>query len=255
MLSANSDNPPDVVFVDPLLAYIGGDVCKQEVASAFLRNGLNPIIHRHNIGLVIVHHTSKPSKEAPRAAMNGDAAYLGTGSADLANWARAVLCIQAVAGSNTVYRLQAGKRGKRLGWAGQDGTPELSRFIAHSPVPRRICWIPPSDGDIPEEIEPVRPGRKQKSVKQLATQAFDIINQSGDKWLRVTSFKAEVASRLSIGEKAVNSAMAYLLGEHRLEKRSLKTSERYDIIGLPGVTENARAAIMAAHQNPELLTT
>jgi len=122
---------PDLVFVDPLLSYIGADVSKQEVVSPWLRNGLNPILHRTGSGLVLVHHVNKPpTGEAKREWKAGDFAYIGSGSADLANWARAVIAIRSI-GDHSVFELHLGKRGKRVGWADPDGTPLYSRRIAH----------------------------------------------------------------------------------------------------------------------------
>lgn len=51
---------PEIVIVDPLMAYIGGEISKQEVCTKFFRNGINPVIHRYNIGLIVLHHTGKP---------------------------------------------------------------------------------------------------------------------------------------------------------------------------------------------------
>jgi len=122
---------PDLVFVDPLLSYIGGDVSKQEVVSPWLRNGLNPILHRTGSGLVLVHHVNKPpTGEAKREWKAGDFAYIGSGSADLANWARAVIAIRSI-GDHSVFELHLGKRGKRVGWTDPDGRPCYSRRIAH----------------------------------------------------------------------------------------------------------------------------
>ncbi len=122
---------PDLVFVDPLLAYLGGDVSKQEVVSPWLRNGLNPILHRTGSGLVLVHHVNKPpTGEAKREWKAGDFAYIGSGSADLANWARAVIAIRSI-GDHSVFELHLGKRGKRVGWTDPDGRPCYSRRIAH----------------------------------------------------------------------------------------------------------------------------
>ena len=252
MLLAAGDAKPDLVFIDPLLAYIGGDVSKQEVASKFLRNGLNPVIHKHGIGLVIVHHTTKPPKAELRAARNGDGAYSGSGSAELANWARAVLSIEPLQGSDTVYCLVAGKRGRRLGWQDKNGNPTNKKFIAHSPVPGRICWVTPDAADIPEQADPVKPGKKVKTVKQLADQAFEIIAHSGDKWMRLQSFKAEVESRLGIGRDRQEKTTALLLEENRLAKRKIRTNEQYDIIGLPDAVETFAKETTRIHQNPTL---
>ena len=122
---------PDLVFVDPLLSYIGADASKQEAVSPWLRNGLNPVLHRTGSGLVLVHHVNKPpTGEAKREWKAGDFAYIGSGSADLANWARAVIAIRSI-GDHSVFELHLGKRGKRVGWTDPDGRPCYSRRIAH----------------------------------------------------------------------------------------------------------------------------
>lgn len=242
---------PDLIFIDPLLAYIGGDVNKQEVASKFLREGLNPILHRYNIGLIVAHHTSKPPKEHGHE-QNGDFAYLGTGSSELANWARAVLCIQSVAGSNHVYRLLAGKRGRRLRWMAEDENLVLSRFIAHSTVVGRICWVTPAPADIPEEAKVIPSGRKAVNIKQLADQALEIINDSAEKWMRLQLFKSEIDTRLGVGRNRQNEIINQLLGEKRLVKRKVFTDEQFDIIGRQGITEMAAKEMTNTYQNPEL---
>lgn len=130
---------PDIVIVDPALAYLGGEANQQRDVSAFLRNGINPLIHQHRCGLVLIHHTSKPPQGEQRAnwAAN-EYAYLGTGSAEWANWARAALVIRGL-GSHDYFELRAAKRGKRLRWTqGEFNDPAFTKIIAHSTT--GICW-------------------------------------------------------------------------------------------------------------------
>ena len=61
----------------------------------------------------------------------GDYAYLGSGSAEWANWPRFVLALRSV-GSHEIFELRAGKRGSRLGWRGDDGERIYSKLIAHA---------------------------------------------------------------------------------------------------------------------------
>lgn len=237
MLTAAGDNKPDLVFIDPLLAYIGGDVSKQEVASAFLRGGLNPVLHRHNIGLAIVHHTGKPAKDRGHE-LNGDFAYNGTGSSELANWPRAILCVQAVPGSDHVYRLRAAKRGRRLGWTDAGGGLVLSKFIAHSKVPGQIYWVTPDAADIPAEAaELVKSGPRAKSTKQLADQALAIMHQSGKYEMPLQTFKAEIGAKLGIGRDLLNDVIKLLLDGGRLVKHHARTADgACAIICIPGAT-------------------
>ena len=107
---------PEIVIVDPLMAYIGGEISKQEVCTKFFRNGINPVIHRHNIGLIVLHHTGKPrSKDLKNFEQNTDLEYLGIGSSDITNWARAVSIIMPSQHDKNIYEFKHVKRGKRTG--------------------------------------------------------------------------------------------------------------------------------------------
>ncbi len=129
----------DLVIIDPALAYLGGDASLQKDVSAFLRNKINPLLRRHGCGLVLVHHTNKPPQGQQKGGWQaGDFAYLGTGSSDWANWARAIVAIRSL-GSHEYFELRVGKRGRRLRWLEDDGmTPLFTKIIAHSTT--GICW-------------------------------------------------------------------------------------------------------------------
>ena len=131
---------PDLVWIDPALAYLGGDALSQRDVGAFLRNYLNPLLHRFNCAAVVIHHTNKPpSGNEKQNWQAGDFAYLGAGSAEWANWARAVLAIRSI-GSHSIFELRAAKRGRRIGWKNEKGENVFSKFIAHSPEPDKIYW-------------------------------------------------------------------------------------------------------------------
>ena len=54
---------PDLVWLDPLLSFIGDDISRQEVCSHFLRNLLNPIAYEHGVAWMMMHHTPKPAAD------------------------------------------------------------------------------------------------------------------------------------------------------------------------------------------------
>jgi hypothetical protein len=140
---------PDLLWIDPALSYIGGDASNQQDVSRFLRNLLNPLLSKHNCGCVIIHHTNKPSHGVEKSSWQaGDFAYLGSGSAEWANWARAVLAIRSK-GSHDVFELVAAKRGARIGWKDVTGQKAYSRLIAHSKEPGVICWRSAEECEIP----------------------------------------------------------------------------------------------------------
>ena len=123
---------PDLLWIDPALAYLGGETNSQKDVGAFLRNGLNPIVHRHQCGVIILHHTNKPPSGAEKPKWNGnDFAYLGSGSAEWANWPRAVLGLRSL-GGHDIFELHAGKRGGRLKWEDEEGQRSYVKVIGHS---------------------------------------------------------------------------------------------------------------------------
>lgn len=107
---------PEIVIVDPLMAYIGGDISKSEVCAKFFRNELNPVVHKHDVALIVLHHTGKPkAQELRKFASSCDMEYLGIGSSDITNWARAISVILPSVDDENVFEFTHCKRGKRVG--------------------------------------------------------------------------------------------------------------------------------------------
>ena len=103
---------PDIVIVDPLLSYIGGDISKQETCSSFLRNTVHPILQKYQFGLIIMHHTGKPRGKDEEQSGNA-LSYAGTGSSELTNYVRAASTIFQNKNDATIYDFTHAKRGKR----------------------------------------------------------------------------------------------------------------------------------------------
>jgi len=137
-----SEHKPDLLWIDPALSYLGGEANSQRDVGGFLRNGLNPLLREFGCGCIVVTHTNKPATGKEKSQWTaGDFAYLGTGSAEWANWARGVLALRSI-GSREVFELQAGKRGGRLGWREADGeTKAFVKYLAHAREPGVICWL------------------------------------------------------------------------------------------------------------------
>jgi RecA-family ATPase len=149
---------PDLVWIDPLLAFIGGDLSSQETASAFLRNMLNPLSLSAGFAWMLIHHTPKPLREG-NGYQGHDKAYSGFGSSELTNWARSVLTLAPCgddAEGKRIYRLEVTKRGKRSnlnskGIIAQNAVqPHVS--LRHSDV--GLAWI---EADEPERKTAGRP--------------------------------------------------------------------------------------------------
>ena len=142
---------PDLLWIDPAFAYLGGDSNSAQDVGGFLRQGLNPLIHRHRCGLVLIHHTGKPVRAVNAAkTCTTDTAYSGSGSAEFANWSRATLTIEPVA--DGIFKLISRKRGTRLGWREPDGRPSNHQIVAHCKVADRVWWEIATDADVASAV-------------------------------------------------------------------------------------------------------
>lgn len=104
---------PDLVWINPLLAFLGGDVNDSTDVGAFLREQLNSLNEPAKFAYGIVHHTAKPPKEKAQRQWN-EVMYEMAGSADLTNAARAIIALQATQTPGE-FRLIVAKRGIRAG--------------------------------------------------------------------------------------------------------------------------------------------
>ena len=130
---------PDLLWIDPALSYLGGDMNNQKDVGSFLRNQLGPVLVKHNCGAVVIHHTNKITNNPDKSIT--DPAYLGAGSAEWANWSRAVLALRKTDVAN-LYELVCGKRGEKLKWRAADGQAlTFTKYIGHSKRPDTICWM------------------------------------------------------------------------------------------------------------------
>lgn len=182
----------DLIIIDPASAYHGGDSGQQADVTHFCRNIINPILTDHGCGLILVHHTTKPPKNDDRSKwQGGDWAYLGAGSAEWCNWARAVVNIESV---GKIYRLRLPKRGKRIGWRTEDGAAAFTRWIAHAKEPNQIYWRDADADEIPDpgqesarEASRGRPVTPKPALEAYLPLALEIVK---DRPVQVTVFRA-----------------------------------------------------------------
>jgi len=134
-------HPFDVVIINPLYSFFGGDVSDQKEMSLFLRNGLNPILNETRAIGIIVHHTTKVKDDGKDKGASGnvEASYHCAGSSELTNWARGIINLQQVKGSHA-YRMLFSKRGARAGLVDVEGKTTTSVLIEHSK--QGLCWLP-----------------------------------------------------------------------------------------------------------------
>jgi len=132
---------PDVVIMNPFLAYIGGPVTDGSFVTPFLRGGeinrkptvgLQAILERYDISTLIFHHTPKPPTEKELDAWMKSAfpEYQGAGSSDITNWGRSFITMMKVKEDPYKVVLTAGKNGGEIGWQTIDGATR--HFLARS---------------------------------------------------------------------------------------------------------------------------
>lgn len=177
---------PDIFWVDPLLSFYGDDINDQRAMSLFLRANLNPISERTGIVWMLMHHTGKPQKDAAKSQKgwsSRDFAYMGIGSSELSNWARAIITV--VNQGEDEFRVVFAKRGWRAGVVDDSGTPCTELNLAHSGD--YICWrqIPKPKTD--DEMDDVfaafsKTITKPSTVRSIIKKASEEL-QRGDRTL------------------------------------------------------------------------
>lgn len=105
---------PHLLVINPLLAFLDGDVNEARDVGKFIREELNGLNEPAKFGILIVHHTAKPPTQKADRKWN-EVMYEMAGSADLTNAARAILSLQADPDHEGCFALHAAKRGRRAG--------------------------------------------------------------------------------------------------------------------------------------------
>jgi len=171
---------PDMVWIDPLLSYIGDDIGEQRVASEFLRNWLGPLLESTGVVLMVVHHVRKPSQNDSKSST--DLQYLASGSAELVNWARAVVYLESP--SDNVYRLRFLKRGSRAEAVDHEGNVSESIYVDRGRNGLQTwtaCAPPPPKEDDKPKIT-VKLGKSSASKPRTPFDEDDYLNSLSGEW-------------------------------------------------------------------------
>lgn len=154
---ANQGFCPDLLVIDPVISYLGGDPSKAEIVSEFLRAGINPLGTDFNLATICVAHTSKPANQArPGLRTPTEDVYSALGSVEWANWARAILVLKPQGGG--MFELKAVKRGARLGWATPTGDRTYVQRLAHAKD--GIYWVTPTDEEFQKRVDMAAGGNR-----------------------------------------------------------------------------------------------
>lgn len=167
---------PDIVWINPLLAFIGGDVNDAKAAGEFLREGLNSLNEKASFAYIIIHHTAKPPKERADRKWN-EVMYEMAGSADLTNWARFVISLRA-SDTEGRFNLVLAKRGVRAGYTKPSVTGNFSEPVTvlglrHSKERMEVAGqnLPVIHWELCEaeaDLQPSKPGKKPRLKYQFS---------------------------------------------------------------------------------------
>lgn len=166
---------PDLVWLDPLLSFVGDDISRQLVIAQFFRNQLSAILDATGVAIFCMHHTGKPPSDskARQHWQTSDYAYAGLGHSDLTNWFRAVMVLQDR--GQGLFELKLAKRGVEARVIGEDGQLTKSIWLRHSAKPNEIFW---EATKAPEQAEPEekRKGQKSKVAVIAASNLAEVLN-------------------------------------------------------------------------------
>lgn len=138
---------PDIVVVDPLLAFVDFEIADQALTTAFLRGQILPLLQRTGVALVYYHHTNKPVTGLDLdSLMPQQLAYLGAGCAEWVNFARDsgfLFRAKAEQGEEVAtFRFGFSKRQGRTGLKNSDQTFAKSYVkLSHSSQPGVLRWV------------------------------------------------------------------------------------------------------------------
>jgi hypothetical protein len=211
---------PDIIRLDPLQAYLGGDPKESDLISHFVREGLNPLLETYQCAAIINHHTPKTNHRDTSEWKPSDWMYAGAGAADLTNWARAVLVIDPHDADRTVFRFIAAKRGGRIGWKNELGVTQFERLFRHARESGTIFWEDVNPLDLPVVL-----GRNTKSPDMVL--ALVPASAPIPKAALISKAQAE-----GIGINTARGMIAELLAEERLHEWRISRPKTNPLISL-----------------------
>lgn len=106
---------PDLVWINPLVAFLEGDMKEAGDVGRFLREGLNGLNSDAGFGWIVVHHTTKPPQDKGKTERNwSEVMYDMAGSYDLIGWARFIISLRPTE-TQGQFNMVLAKRGTRAG--------------------------------------------------------------------------------------------------------------------------------------------
>ena len=248
-LGREKDRKPDVLVLNPLLAFVGGPVTDGNYITPFLRggrisgqptDGLQCVLERHEAGIIIFHHTPKPpqKKEDVEAWLKSPfPEYQAAGSSDLTNWGRTFITMMKTKDWPKVVCLTAGKNGSELGWDFIGGA--YRHYMAWSKGKgvtggNRHAWRE-LDADELDEVMGETRAQEQADIGRLV----DLLKEKPLTWTEARKDKpgGMTTRQFDAAWRAITNG----LDKYGLAKAEVQTDARRKPVyyGLPGSVETA----------------
>ena len=128
---------PRMVVVDHYQSYTDGDLNSTPTFKKWI-TPINVIMRERGIGMLLVVHEGKPSKEK-QAYERRQGVYKSMGSSIQANWTRTAMLLEATEQAG-IYRLEFNKGFERTGLADDNGMPLEHIYIRDSRDPNKPWW-------------------------------------------------------------------------------------------------------------------
>ena len=188
---------PDIVFVNPLLKYLGFDPNNPEKSTAFL-NQLEPLLEQYNCGMILVTHTTKQSDASRKARV--DDSYNIYGSAVWSNSVRDTISIKP-SGVDGYWHLTTSKRSSKWDWRSQTIKRSTQYTLPH--------WYIAS---IEEQASLEAKAKSEKQSSKSRETIFGLIQPKP-----ITMTITELIERSGLSDKSVRNYVKDLVCENRIE--------------------------------------
>jgi AAA domain len=202
----DAGRPFDLVIINPYGVYLGVDVKNTDACTAFLNQGLNPILSEFAVGVILIHHTPKTNFQNTDKYNIWDWMYHGAGCASITNWARAMMAIKPETEDLKVYRFVAAKRGQRI----DDWNGSFERYFAWSSIPGVLRWEDATAAQIAQAT--AAGGRKTVDLSIAIRQVPPV-----DPELKTIVIR-KIQSACKVGEKLAQNALIELIAKGKVDE-------------------------------------
>lgn len=245
----------DMIFINPIQAFFGGDISNQKDVSAWTRGGLDPIAKdpANPCCFFLVCHTPKfkSGDKNGRANVKDYGEYIFAGSHEWLDYVRANFTFLKHGTSNDYFDFSAPKRGKRLGWRDEDGAKTTNKIFKHSDG--FIYWQEVTD---PDEIAAID-GGVHRVKKQLSEERVMEVAQQMADWIRAN--RAVTPTELSESSRTSTAFAGLGFTRHEIRVAGSYVKTNYAKVfhmqfksGFYGYADGIRTAILQRTQKSKI---